>query len=276
MLIIGKSQKLKIGRAVDFGLYLTDGKEEVLLPNKYVPIGSKIGEDIEVFIYTDSEDRPIATTLKPIGEVDDLVTLKVQSVGKFGAFADIGLEKDLLIPFKEQDGRLEEGRNAMVKILLDHRTGRMIGTTKVHSFLSKDTVGYAEGAEVQLFIWKETELGWKVIINNSIQGLLYKNEVFESITTGDERGGFIKKIREDGKIDVALRKQGYQGVKDMSQLVMDKVVENGGVLLLGDKSNPEEIKRLLGISKKNFKKIIGGLYKAGKLEISDFEVRKKD
>ena len=200
MLKIGKSQSLKIVREADFGLYLTDGEEDVLLPNKYVPIGSRMGEEIEVFVYTDSEDRPVATTLKPIGEVGDLVSLSIRAVSKFGAFADIGLEKDLLIPFKEQQRKHLEGDKVLTKILLDNRTNRMIGVSKIQPFLSKDGSEFEVGEEVSLLIWTKTDLGYKAVVNQEYLGLLYANEVFESIELGDEKTGFIKKVREDGKI----------------------------------------------------------------------------
>ena len=275
MLLIGKRQKLKIDRAVDFGMYLTNGVDDVLLPNKYIPIGSKLGEDIEVFVYNDSEDRPIATTLEPFGQVDDLVSLEVKSVSNFGAFLDIGLEKDLLVPFKEQHRKLEEGEFVLVKILLDHKTNRMIGVTKINAFLDQENVEFAVGQEVDLLIWEKTDLGYKSIINGQSVGLLYANEIFEGIKPGDACKGYIKKLREDDKIDVSLQKQGYGAVTDMSQTVLDIIIENGGTLALGDKSNPEEIKSILGMSKKNFKKIIGGLYKSGEITISEYEVCKR-
>jgi len=275
MLLIGKSQNLKIDREVDFGMYLTNGNEDVLLPNKYIPIGSKLGEEIDVFVYTDSEDRPIATTLKPYGEVDDLVSLQVKSVSNFGAFMDLGLEKDLLVPFKEQHRRLEEGEHVLVKILLDHRSNRMMGTTKISTFLDEENEDLSVGQEVDLLIWERTDLGFKAIINGKSVGLLYANEIFEDIKPGEARKGFVKKLREDNKIDISLQKQGYEAVTDMSQIVLDKIIANEGVLALGDKSSPDEIKSMLGMSKKNFKKIIGGLYKAGVITISDHEVSKR-
>ena len=276
MLEIGKSQIMTIDREVDFGMYLTNGVDDVLLPNKYIPIGSKLGEEINVFVYRDSADRPIATTLKPLGQVDDLVSLKVKSVANVGAFLDLGLEKDLMVPFKEQHRDLVEGENVLVKILLDHKTNRMIGVTKINSFLNPIHEGLRDWQQVDLLIWEKTDLGYRVIINGQFEGLLYLNELYENIGTGDARIGYVKKLREDGKIDVSLQKQGYVAVTDMSQTVLDKIVEQGGTLALGDKSSPEEIKSILGMSKKHFKKIIGGLYKSGDITISEFEVSKKN
>ncbi len=246
------------------------------MPNKYIPIGSKIDDEIDVFVYTDSEDRPVATTLQPLGEVGDMVALEVKSVSNFGAFLDMGLEKDLLVPFKEQGRRLVESEKAIVKILLDHKTDRMIGVSKISPFLSKEPLEIEVGDKVNLMIWEKTDLGFKAIINETHEGLLYENEIFQDLTPGEKRIGYIKKLREDGKIDVSLQQQGYAAVTDMSQIVMDKIIENGGVLAIGDKSDPEEIKSLLGMSKKNFKKIVGGLYKAGLVTVSDYEVLKKD
>lgn len=276
MLVIGKSQKMTIDREVDFGMYLTNGVDDVLLPNKYIPIGSKLGEEIDVFIYRDSEERPIATTLKPYGQVDDLVALRVKSVANVGAFLDLGLEKDLMVPFKEQHRDLIEGEHVLVKILLDHKTNRMIGTTKINSFLNENHDGLRIWQQVDLQIWDRTDLGFKAIINGQFEGLLYSNEIYENIETGDTRIGYIKKLREDGKIDVSLQKQGYVAVTDMSQTVIDKIEELGGTLALGDKSSPEEIKLMLGMSKKHFKKIIGALYKSGKISIAEYEVTKKN
>jgi uncharacterized protein len=276
MLIIGKSQKMTIDREVDFGMYLTNGVDDVLLPNKYIPIGSKLGEEIEVFVYRDSSDRPIATTLKPFGQVDDLVSLEVKSVTNVGAFLDLGLEKDLLVPFKEQHRDLVEGEKVLVKILLDHKTNRMIGVSKINAFLIQNDENLSTWQEVDILVWEKTDLGYKVIVNGESEGLLYQNEIFENINIGDARKGYIKKLRDDGKIDVSLQKQGYAAVTDMSQMVLDKIEEHGGTLALGDKSSPEEIKSVLGMSKKHFKKILGGLYKSGTITISEFEVSKRN
>lgn len=275
MIEIGKTQKLKIAREVDFGMYLTDGENEVLLPEKYIPFGCQIGDEIEVFVYNDSKDRPVAVTIKPLAEVGDITSLKVTHVAQVGAFMDFGLEKDLMVPFREQQFRLEEGKRYAIKVLLDFRTNRLIGTTKLTEFLEDGHGGLEEGEEVSIIVWQKTDLGFKVIINERYEGLVYENEVFQQFSIGDVSTAYIKKLREDGKIDVALQRQGYTVVKDMSSVVLDKIKVAGGVLPMGDKSSPEEIKATLGMSKKNFKKILGGLYKSGNIEISDYEVRIK-
>ena len=272
MIEIGKTQKLRISGETDFGLYLTDGEKEVLLPQKYIPFGVNPGDELSVFVYTDSKDRPVATTLKPLAEVGDLVALKVKQITKMGAFLDLGLEKDLLVPFREQRSEMETGCTYVVKVLLDHRSQRMVATTKVDEFLAKSHKGLEEGQAVTVYIWQKTDLGWKAIINQAYQGLIYANEVFENLQIGEEKPAFIKKLREDGKIDLALQQQGYLAACNMSELVMQKIEAAGGTLALGDKSSPEEIKAELNMSKKNFKKILGGLYKAGKVEIFDYKV----
>ncbi len=271
---IGKIQRLEINREVDFGCYLTDGEDEVLIPAKYLPEEYEIGDEIEVFVYTDHMSRPIAVTRMPMGQVGDIVGLEVKQVTDFGAFVDNGLEKDLLIPKKEQHVDLVEGNSYTVKILLDFKTDRMIGSTKIGTFVSEVTDGSFEvGDEVTLVIWQRTDLGFKVIINGEFVGLVYKNEIFETIRLGENRKGYIKHIREDGKIDVSLQKQGYEAVTDASDQILAAIEEDGGVLALGDKSPSEDIQERFGISKKNFKRVLGGLYKAGKIEITDFEVR---
>lgn len=275
MIEIGKTQKLKIAREVDFGMYLTDGENEVLLPEKYIPFGCQMGDEIEVFVYNDSKNRPVAVTGEPLAKIGDLVSLEVVHVTQVGAFMDIGLEKDLMVPFREQQTKLEEGKRYPVKVLMDFKTNRMVGTTKLAEFMEEGHEGLEEGQEVDIIIWQRTDLGFRVIINQKYEGLIYQNEIFQEVQTGDTHRAFIKKLREDGKIDVALQRQGYTVVRDMSSVVLQKIEDNGGVLSLGDKSSPEDIKEQLGMSKKNFKKILGGLYKAGKVEIFNHEVRIK-
>jgi predicted RNA-binding protein (virulence factor B family) len=272
---IGKNHILKVAREVDFGMYLTNGVDDVLIPRKYIPEGTKIGDDIEVFVYIDSLGRPVAVTEMPLARVGDIASLEVKQVTQVGAFMDIGLEKDLMVPFNEQSSPMEVGRRYVVKVLLDHNTNRMVGTTKVAPFLSLKVERLEVGDKVRLLIWQKTDLGFKAVIDGLYQGLIFHNEIFDQIQLGDERFGFIKSIRPDGKIDISLQKQGYEVVKDMSQIILNKIRMNG-ILLLGDKSSPEEIKEELGMSKKNFKKILGGLYKTGQIEIFDFEIHLKE
>ncbi|WP_420386790.1 S1 RNA-binding domain-containing protein [Roseivirga sp.] len=272
---IGKIQELEIARSVEFGCYLTDGKEEVLIPAKYLPENYEIGDKLKVFVYTDHMSRPIAVTRWPYGQVGDIVGLKVKQVTDFGAFVDNGLEKDLLIPNKEQQAPMREDGAYAVMILLDYKTNRMIGSTKIGTFLLDQAEDLEEGQEVNVVIWQRTDLGYKVVIDSQYVGLVYNNEIFEKINLGDNKKAYIKHIREDGKIDVSLQKQGYEAVTDASDDIYQAIVDNGGTLDLGDKSSPEEIQDQFGISKKNFKRVLGGLYKAGKIEIFDYEIRLK-
>lgn len=275
MIEIGKRQVLRINREVDFGVYLMRDGEEVLLPKKYVPEEYELGDEIEVFVYKDHQNRPVAVTLIPSGEVGDIVGAKVTHTTDFGAFVDIGLEKDVLVPMKEQSKDMVTGRSYAVKLLLDHMTERMIGTTKIGAFLSNNDVDLQVGDEVEVIIWHKTDLGFKVIVNQEHVGLIYENEVFENLYAGQSKKGYIKQIREDNKLDITLQKQGYQAVIDSTDQVLMAIRENGGSLPIGDKSSPEEIKERFNMSKKNFKKILGGLYKAGEIEITDFEISVK-
>lgn len=275
MIEIGRKQELKIKREVDFGVYLTDGQEEVLLPQKYLPDSLEIGDDIEVFVYKDHLNRPVAVTTMPIGELDDIVGAKVTHTTDFGAFVSIGLEKDVLVPNKEQSKPMEVGRRYAVKLVMDHMTERIIGSTKLGAFLSNELPDYAPGDEVQIIIWHKTELGFKAIIDQKFVGLIYENEVFEPVFAGDQKTAFIKQVRPDGKIDLSLNKTGYQAVIDSSDQVLQALIEAGGQLAIGDKSSPEQIKEFFNMSKKNFKKILGGLYKAGKIQINDHQITLK-
>jgi len=272
---IGKKQVLKVQREVDFGYYLSDGKEEVLLPKKYVPDNTELGSDLEVFVYKDHLNRPVAVTTMPYGEVGDIIGAEVTHTTDFGAFVSIGLEKDVLVPNKEQSKSMNTGQRYAVKLLIDHMTERMIGSTKIGAFMSSEVPEYEPGEEVELIVWHKTELGFKVIINQEFTGLIYSNEAFEDLRAGDKRQGFIKQVRPDGKIDVTLNKAGYQAVIDSSDQVLNALKEAGGTLHIGDKSSPEDIKSMFNMSKKNFKKILGGLYKSGDIEINDYKISLK-
>lgn len=272
MIEIGKKQTLKIGREVDFGVYLTKEGEEVLLPKKYLPEAYAIGDELEVFVYKDQQNRPVAVTTMPKGQIGDIIAASVTHVTNFGAFVGIGLEKDVLVPNKEQQVDMEVGKTYVVKLLMDHMTERMVATAKLHSFLNEDTSVLEGRDKVEVLVWHKTDLGFKVIINQEFEGLIYDNEVFERLQAGDIREGYIKEIRPDGKVDVTIQPRGYEAVMDSSASVLQILEENGGEIDLGDKSDPEEIRAVFQISKKNFKKILGGLYKAGKVEIFDHKV----
>ena len=276
MIEIGAYNILKVNRAVDFGFYLTDGHEEVLLPKKWIPEGADIGRNVEVFIYTDSEDRLIATTMKPKATLGEFAALEVTSTTGFGAFLDWGLEKDLLLPKNEQLKPLEVGEKAVVKVCLDFKTNRLIGVSKLGSFLKPVPESLQPGQEVEAWVYNRTPLGYQVLVNREYGGLLYENEVFEDLRIGDIRTAWIKKRREDGKLDVSLKPFGKEGMKSDREKVLEALKESGGSLPLGDKSEPEEINKQLSMSKKAFKRAIGILYKEQLIALSDYEIRLKE
>lgn len=272
---IGKYAVLEVKRFVDFGLYLEteDGNTEVLLPRKYVPDGTKAGDFLEVFIYKDSEDRPVATTLKPYATVGEVAWLKATSVDNIGAFLDWGLAKDILVPFREQKMKMEAGRYYLVYIYLDEVSGRIAASAKLEKFIKNEDINLAVGDEAELIIGDETPVGIEVVINNKYWGILYKNEVFQPLHKGQKLKGFIKKIREDNKIDVSLQKQGYNEVENASGKIKMALTENDGFLPLTDKSSPEEIAGKLQMSKKVFKKAIGALYKQREILLEENGIR---
>ncbi|MBN8703734.1 MAG: GntR family transcriptional regulator [Bacteroidetes bacterium] len=260
---IGRVNNLTIKRKVEFGFYLLDEKEnEVLLPNRYAPPGCEIGQTIDVFIYLDSEDRIIATTEKPFAQLDSFAFLNVVDVNTIGAFLDWGLPKNLLVPFKEQKHKMEVGKSYVVFIYLDDTTGRVVASSKLDKFLDKKPTKFEENQEVDLLVFQQTDMGFKAIINDSHQGVLYKNEVFQSLKYGDSVKGYIYKVREDGKIDLILHKPGYEKIDSISKQILDTLAKYKGFIDLDDNSSPEDIYRVFKISKKTYKKAIGALYKA--------------
>ena len=259
----GKLATLKIIKRSSFGLFLGDESgEEVLMPNKFCRAEMKPGGDVEVFIYRDSEGRKVAVTTTPKIKLYEFAQLKVNAVSAVGAFLDWGLDKDLMVPFREQKLKLEEGRWYIVFLDLDQKTDRLYASNRIERFLQNDIISVKEEEAVSLLIWQKTDLGYTVIINNIHKGLIFENEIFTSLRIGDLIPGFVKKIREDGKIDLALQAAGYRNTKDAnSETVLTKLKENGGFLSVTDKSTPEEIYSTFGISKKAFKRSIGDLYK---------------
>ena len=271
MVEIGKLNNLIALKKVDFGVYF-DGEElgEILLPEKYVPKDLNTGDVIEVFIYRDSENRPIATTEKPQAVVGEFAFLKVVSVTKYGAFFDWGLPKNLMVPYREQKQIVEEGRSYIVYIYLDERSQRITGSTKLDQFLDLTPVEFNEGDEVDLFIYDKTNIGYKAIIEGTHSGILYDNEVFQKLEMGQHIKGYIRKIREDDKIDLRLQKSGYENVDDVMGKILAKLKDQDGFIPVNDKSPPEVISEIFGISKKTFKKSIGALYKK-RLIVMDHE-----
>ncbi len=259
---IGKVNSLKALRSVSIGFFLDGGTlGDLLLPQKYVPENLAVGDQVDVFVYLDSEDRLIATTEAPFAQVGDFALLKAVAVNKFGAFLDWGLVKNLMVPFGEQKERIVEGKHYLVYVYIDDNTKRLVASTKIEKFLDNLPPDYKTGEQVQLIIAGKTEIGYKAVINNLHTGMLYFNQVFSTLTLGQKITGYIQKVREDDKIDLQLQKIGYEKIGDISEIIIDKLKENKGYLAVTDKSSSDEIALLFGMSKKNFKKSIGALYK---------------
>jgi len=260
---IGEMNELTVVKAVDFGLYLDGGAEwgEILLPRRYVPKDYKIGEKLSVFIYTDSEDRIIATTETPKVKVGEFACLKVVFITPIGAFLDWGLSKDLLMPLGEMKRKVLIGETCIVAVYLDTETNRVAASARLSQFMSETPAAYQVGEEVSLLICNQTELGYRAIINNAHWGVIFENDVFEPIKVGSSKTGYVKRVREDGKIDLILHKPGYEKVGDFSDVIIAKLKAAGGFLGLTDKTEPEVIYDMFGVSKKTFKKAVGALYK---------------
>ncbi len=268
MIKVGDYNDLEINRAVDFGVYLDDGQEGILLPKRYVPEGSKVGDKIQVFVYHDSEDRLIATTQKPKGKVGDIVKLRAVSSTAMGAFLDNGLMKDLFVPRSKQLSRMLPGGEYLVKIFIDERTGRMAATEKIEPFLDNSNLTVKEKDIVHLTVYRRTDIGYVTIINHRHTGVLHYNEVYRDISIGDSFEGFIKNIYPDNRIDVVAGKPGYQRVQDESEKILQLLEENNGYLPYNDKSDPQDIYSFFGMSKKTFKMTAGNLYKQRKIEFT--------
>ena len=274
MIQIGKYNTLRVVKDLDFGLYLDGGNElEILLPARYVPKNVKPGDEIEVFIYHDNEGRLIATTARPYATVGEFKFMEVRSANQMGAFLDWGIMKDILVPFKEQKTEMKEGRWYLVYIRLDHVTQRIMGSARIEKFLNNTPPPYKINEEVNILIADETEIGYKVIINNSHWGLIYRNEVFQRLEKGEELKAYIKEIREDEKIDVSLTKLGFEKVGGVASIILDSLEAQGGFLNVHDKSEPELIYSLFRCSKKSFKQAIGTLYKQKRIIIESNGIR---
>ena len=266
---IGHYNTLKIERLTKVGLFLSDGKEDVLLPLKYVPKSYSIGDELIVFVYLDHEERPVATTLEPYILMDEFGLLRVNYVNNIGAFLDWGLEKDLFVPFREQARPMEKGKRYLVFAYIDEKTNRIVASSKTNQFLNNENVMLQVGDEVDLIISHITDVGINVIINDQYKGLLYKDQVYDDIRTGDRMVGYIKTIRPDNKIDVTLQKAGYKNIEPNAQKIVDELKASRGFLRLNDNSDPEDIKTVLKMSKKTFKKAIGLLYKDKQIELKE-------
>ncbi|MCY1719302.1 S1-like domain-containing RNA-binding protein [Prolixibacteraceae bacterium Z1-6] len=262
MLEIGRINTLTVNRETDNGVYLDGGDHgEILMPKKFVTDEVKEAGVAEVFVYTDSEDRLVATTETPLAMVGEFACLKVKATSSFGAFLDWGLPKDLLVPFREQRSKMAEGNSYWVYIYLDLLSNRIAASAKLNKFLDNTPPEYTVGQEVGLIIMEETDLGYKAIVNLEHSGMLYKNQVFKDLEIGLKTKGYVSKVRDDEKIDLLLEKPGYEKVDAISEKILNELRENRGFIAVSDKTSPEMIQAMFGISKKNFKKAIGGLYK---------------
>jgi predicted RNA-binding protein (virulence factor B family) len=270
MLEIGKYNTLKIVKDLDFGVYLDGGDGlEILLPARYVPKNVKPGDEVEVFIYHDNEGRLIATTLRPLAIVGEFRFMKVNSVNQTGAFLSWGIMKELLVPFREQKTPMQVGRWYLVYVHLDHITERIVASARIDKYLDNVIPNYVKGQEVDLFVADETDMGYKVIVNNLHWGLVYRNETFRSLEKGELLKGYIKTVREDEKIDVSLTPLGYRKIEGIAGRVLESLKVHNGFLPVHDKSDPEEIYALFSCSKKAFKQAVGSLYKEGIITIEE-------
>jgi predicted RNA-binding protein (virulence factor B family) len=274
MIKVGEFNTLRVIRAVDFGVFLDDGKEGILLPKRFVPAGLKVGDELDVFVYHDSEDRLIATTQKPLGIVGDIVALKAVSATKQGAFLDWGLMKDLFVPKSKQLGTMRVGGTYIVSIYIDEQTGRVAATEKIENQLSNEELDLKEKDPVDLLVYRRTDIGYLCIINGKHTGVLHFSDIYQNIQVGDRLKGYIRKIREENKIDLALGERGYQRVSGEAGKILDLLDQHGGFLPYHDKSDPEDIYDNLGMSKKAFKMAIGNLFKQHLIRIKENGIEK--
>ena len=260
--VLGKYNQLEVVKQVDFGVYLNGGDDgEILLPSRYVPEGCKPGDMLNVFIYLDNEERLIATTLQPKVQVGEFACLEVAWVNEYGAFLDWGLMKDLFVPFREQKQKMQKGHRYVVHAHVDEDSYRIMASAKVERYLSKEIPPYQPGEEVEVMVWQRTDLGYKVIVDNQFSGLVYQREIFKALEPGMKMSAYIRQVREDGKIDLTLQKDGLQKVGDFAELLLQYIKDHDGYTPLNDKSAAEDIYDAFEVSKKTFKKAVGDLYK---------------
>ena len=268
---LGRVNRLIVIKQVDFGLYLDGGEVHgpILLPSRYVPEGTKVGDELDVFIYLDQDERLVATTERTLAQVGDFAHLEVAWVNNFGAFLNWGLMKDLFVPFREQKMKMQKGNRYIVHIHLDERSHRIMASAKVEKFLSQDMPPYRPGDAVEVLVWQKTDLGLKAIVDNRFSGLLYDQQMFREPHTGDRLTAYVQQVRPDGKIDLILQPLGQQAATEFSEVLLQHLQTNGGHTPLGDKSPAEEIYAVFGVSKKVFKKAVGDLYRRRIITIGD-------
>ena len=268
MVKMGDYNVMKVIKEKSMGVFLDDGDEGILLPKRFVPPNTRIGDELKVFLYHDGEDRPIATTQKPFGKLGDIVKLKAVAVTNQGAFLDWGLMKDLFIPKSKMKNYMIPNGEYLVKIVMDEKTGRLAATEKLEAFLSNENLTVKEKDIVDLTVYRRTDIGYEVIINNMHKGILHNNEIYRNIAIGDRFAGFIKNILPGNKIDVAAGRPGYNRVEDETEKIVRLLNENDGYLPYNDKSSPEDIYSFFGMSKKTFKMATGNLYKQHKISFT--------
>lgn len=276
MIKIGEYNELVAFQHVDAGMFLiakdadidAEELEKVLLPNAYLPDTLSMGDSMEVFIYLDSEDRIIATDLTPKITLGNFAYLSVKEMNSIGAFLDMGLAKDLLVPYRQQAEEMMEGKSYLVYMYLDETTNRLIASSKINRFLSNETLELEEGQEVDLIVANRTDLGYNVIVNKKHKGLIFSNAIFQAINTGDKLKGFVKSIREDKKLDIVLQQEGVSTIEPNARVILDHLKNNEGKSEITDKSDPELIYATFGMSKKAFKKALGALYKKRLVKLS--------
>jgi len=275
MVEIGKYNTLRIVKEVEFGLYLDGGEKygEILLPTRYVPKGAEPDQEIDVFIYNDSEDRIIATTEKPLATVGEFAILEVVAINRYGTFLNWGLMKDLMVPYREQRQSPEIGDKLFVYIYLDEETDRVVASTKTDKFLKTDEIEYKEGDKVTAHIAFKNTMGYRALVNEHVWGMFYHDEVFQKLERGAKVEAYVKKVREDNKLDLTLQKQGYEAVLDFSDTLLEYLRNNGGSTNITDKSDPELIAKTFNVSKKIFKKAVGKLYKNKQIVIEEDGIR---
>lgn len=270
MIQIGDYNNLRIDRIAGPGAFLVDEEEEsILLPGKYLLPSHQIDDYIKVFVYKDNEGRPIATTLEPHLTIGQFGFLEINQLTQAGAFCDMGIQKDVLLPFREQMNEPQAGDTVLVYMFLDPKSERLVASQRIHRYLKLHKADLAEKQEVEIIVWAETPMGYKCIVNQKYSGILYKNEVFGTIKTDGSMRAYVKKCREDGKLDLSLQALGVPGLEQASERLLEAIKKSGGQLPLHDKSNPEAIKSSLGMSKKAFKRAAGQLYKQKLIQISE-------
>jgi predicted RNA-binding protein (virulence factor B family) len=274
MVDVGVTSELEVTRKSAAGYYLTDGDGEILLPFKLAGGELSPGDTVSVFVYTDSEDRPVATTQKPLAQVGDFACLKVIDENQHGSFVDWGLDKDLFVPRAEQHDRMIIGRSYVVAVFLDNRTNRVAAASKLGEFFNYDIAALKVDAPVELTVYGMSEHGAQVIVDDNYSGMIHTSELFSKVEVGQKLSGFIAKVREDNKLDIRLRRTGQNAHTDAADIVLEAINAGGGALALGDKSSPDAIKSLLGVSKKAFKAAVGTLYKKGLVIPGPHETRR--